>query len=109
MVVGLDYFGTISKNPKYFRKLAGAMLSLGYPVYIVTAVKPDRVGLIKKLVKDSKVPHTGLEILTFINFEDIPTLKLQACKQLSIDFMFDDMPEVCDILKAYGILTAQVG
>lgn len=83
-------------------------MAAGYPVYIITAVRADKVSIVKDLVKKSKVPHTSLEIVVFKEFEEIPQLKLEVCKRLGVRLLFDDLESVCTHLAAHGILTAQI-
>lgn len=108
MTFGIDYYRTITMNPKLFRKLSSAILLAGYPVYIITAVRQDRAAIVREEVKRSKVPYTFLELVIFKEFDDIPQLKLEACKRLGVKFMFDDLETVCTLLSKHGILTAQV-
>ncbi len=106
--IGLDYHQTISAHPKLFKKLATALMAQGSLVYIVTAVQRHRTAIVKDLVKKSKVPHTGLEIVVYEDYDDIPQLKLQACKRLGVRLLFDDNPATCKLLKEHGILAVQV-
>lgn len=108
MIIGIDYYRTITTNPKIFRKLTATLLNQGCTIYIITAVRADKVALVKDSVKRSKVPHTMLEVVVFKEFEDIPQLKLEACKRLGVRLMFDDLEQVCILLAENNILTAQV-
>lgn len=108
MVIGIDYFNTITKDEKLFRTLAAAYRSIGIPVFIISALKnptnPER----KKELLRCKVPNDGVEIVYFKDYEEIAELKLAVCKRLSVRLMYDDMPSVCKLLAKNGIITAQV-
>jgi len=107
-MIGIDFYKTISTNPKLFKRLAESYMSSGYPVYIVSAVALKNVSKLRENVKKSKVPHTHLEIVIFDDYEDIAPLKLAACKRLGIKVMYDDMESVCTLLAANDICTLQV-
>lgn len=107
-MIGIDYYRTITQEPKLFKRLATAYISAGYPVYIITAVRAENVSKVRQSVIKSKVPHTRLEIVVFKNFEDIPKLKLEACKRLGVKIMYDDLEAVCTLLADNKIITCQV-
>ena len=107
-MIGIDFYKTITKYPKYFRNLAAMYIQSGYPVYIISAVHPKNVAKLREEVKRSKVPYTHLEVVPFIDVEDIPQLKLYACQRLGVKFMYDDMDSVCQLLLKEGIGTFQV-
>lgn len=108
MIVGLDFNGTITKNPKLFKRLSAALLAAGYPVYIITAVRASNVSATRQSITKSKVPHTAIEIVVFREFEEIPELKLRACQRLGVKLMIDDMPHTCELLAKHKILTLKV-
>ena len=107
-MIGIDYNGTITKNPKLFKRLSAALLAAGYPVYIITAVRVPNVSATRHSIVKSKVPHTSIEIVVFREFDDIPELKLRACQRLGVKLMIDDMPATCELLAKNKILTLQV-
>jgi len=102
MIVGIDFYGTIDKSPKTFRKLSEALLAQGHTVYIISAVK--NVSKLEEEVKKSKVPYTHLEIILFKDYLDVPQLKLEACKRLGVKMMFDDREDTCELLSSKRIL-----
>jgi len=108
VIIGIDYFGTIDKYPRQFKKLARAYLAAGYPVYIITAVKPDRVTAVERMVRASRMPYTELEIVTFEDFRQLAHLKLQAARKRGVRLMYEDIQEVCELLAHHGIMTAQI-
>lgn len=107
-MIGIDYYRTITVNPKLFKRVSGALMAAGYPVYIITAVRPQNVSGVRESVKKSKVPHTQLEVVVFEEFDEIPQLKLEACKRLGVKMMYDDLPGVCELLAKHGIVTCQI-
>lgn len=108
MIVGIDYYRTITKDPKLFKRLSASLLSVGYPVYIITAVRVSNVSATRHSILKSKVPHTAIEIVVFRDFDEIPELKLNACKRLGVKLMIDDLPQVCELLGKNKILTLQI-
>jgi len=108
MVIGLDYHNTITKDEKHFRRLAMAYISVGIPVYIISALKIPTDTNIKKEVLKCKVPNSGVELVYFKDFGEIAQLKLDVCKRLHITMMYDDMEAVCKLLAKNGIRTAQI-
>lgn len=107
-MIGIDYNNTITKDEKLFKRLAGALLAAGYPVYIITAMKRPASQERLKQLRKTKVPHTAIEIVYFKDFTEIPRLKLQACQRLGVKLLFDDMPEVTELVSQHKILTCLV-
>lgn len=107
-IIGLDYYKTITNDPRLFRQLSAALLAAGCIVYIITAVHSKNIIKTRESIKRSKVPSTHVEIVIFENFEDIPRLKLEACKRLGVKMMFDDLPLICELLAKHHIITAQI-
>jgi len=107
-MIGLDFYRTITKDSKLFKRLAESYMAAGYPVYIISAVRKENVSRVIAQVKNCKVPHSHLEVVEFTNYEDIPKLKLEACKRLGVKIMYDDMQETCELLAKYKIRTCQV-
>lgn len=108
MVIGLDFYGTVTRNNKIFRNIAQALIAQGHEVYIVSAVKRNNISKLKTELKHSKVPYSYLEIVPYENYWEIPELKLKACKRLGIRMLLDDNEDTCQLLSEQGILTAQV-
>lgn len=108
IIVGLDYYRTITNDPKLFRELSAALIAAGCTVYVITAVRSANVEKTRQSIKHSKVPSTYIEFVIFENFKDIPRLKLEACKRLGVKLMLDDLPEICKLLSEHRIMTAQI-
>lgn len=108
MVIGLDYHNTITRNEDLFSMLMTGWRDMGQQVYIISALKEgaDPSKIYER--EDCLVPHDGIEIVYFNNYDEIPELKLEACCRLGIDILFDDMPAVTALCSANGILTCLV-
>ena len=107
-MIGIDYYRTITNDPKLFKRLAATYLAAGYPVYIITAVRKENKQKVLESIKRSKVPHTSVEVVVFEDYTEIPKLKLEACKRLGVKIMYDDIVETCELLSGYHITTCQV-
>lgn len=108
MIIGIDYYRTITSDPKIFRAICQPWIGAGYSVYVITAVRRNNITTTRESIRKRKVSYSGIEIVEFEDYEDIPTLKLAACKRLGVRLMFDDMPETCELLSKHGIMTAQI-
>jgi hypothetical protein len=108
MVIGIDFYGTISAYPRTFRKLSESFLTAGDQVYIISAAKRQNISILRDEIKKSKIRYTALEIIVFDDYLKIPELKLLACKRLGIRLLFDDREDTCTLLARHGVLTAQI-
>ncbi len=106
MIIGIDYHHTITNDPKLFIKLINTLLGAQHVVYIITAVKATNVAKTRHALR--KIPCTHVEFVVFEDYEDIPKLKLEACKRLGVKMMFDDMLAVVELLSKHQIMTFQV-
>ena len=107
-MVGLDFNNTITKDPRLFKRLSGALLQAGFQVYIISALKRPTDPKRKKAVLNCKVPNSGIELVYFNDYSEIPEEKLKACRKLGVRIMIDDMPSVCKRLAEEGIITLQI-
>lgn len=108
MILSLDFHNTITKNPKMFKRISGALLQAGFQVYIISALKRPTDPRRKKDVLNCKIPNSGVELVYFSDYSEIPELKLEACRRLGVKIMIDDMPSVCEKLAEEGIITLQI-
>lgn len=104
MNLGLDLYGTITKNPPKFAKLAQTVIDGGGKVYIITAIAPQNVKQALKDARKSHVPHTDVVTLTYGEYFEVPPLKVAACKEYEIDIMVDDRIDTIKACYANGIL-----
>lgn len=107
MKLGLDFYGTIEKNPKTFKRLAETILAGGGEVHILTAVYPENDRRAEKDIRHSHVPYTQLHLIHFDNYLLVPQLKAQKAKQLGLDLVIDDRPDTCEFLRLHHILALQ--
>lgn len=108
MVLGLDFYDTITAYPVALRKLATDVLEAGGSVHIVTAIKRVNEERTRRHVKDSRVPHTSLEIVFYEKYEEIPKLKIPVYKGLNCDIIVEDNIEVLFEASLRGMCGLQV-
>lgn len=108
MRIGLNYHGTIDKNFNLFKGLTHVWVNNGIEVYVIAALKnpidPNR----RKEIEHCKVMKTGVEIIPFQDYTEVPALKLRTCRLLGITLMFDHTENICQLLAQNGIATCQV-
>lgn len=114
MIIGLDFYKTISAYPKVFRILASSLTSEQHKVIIISAVgnsanKENYTRHVRKFLKTHKITYDSLHIVQFENDEEIPQLKLEACQTHKVQVYFDDRSDVCEILHKNGIVAMRVG
>lgn len=104
MIIGLDFYDTITMEERRFKKLTDSLVTGGAEVYIISAIKQENL---KRLQKDFRKSHNigVLHPVFFENYGQVPKLKYQACKELGVDFMIDDRIDVCQYIAAHGIPT----
>jgi hypothetical protein len=100
MTLGLDFYDTITTNPKKYKQLADTVIKGGGAVCIITAVEERNVKRARNAVRTSHVPHTHLEVLTYTHWHEVPALKRQACQRLHVDIMIDDRQDVREALSS---------
>lgn len=108
MIVGLDYWDTITKNVKVFSSLASALISEGHTVYIVSAVGSVRIKTTRDDIEALDIPNEGIFVLEFKHHSEAPQLKLGCCKALGVQMFYDDRRDICELLNANGIVACQV-
>lgn len=105
--LGLDFYGTIEKDPKVYKRLAEAILTGGGEVHILTAVAPENARRAEKDVRHSRVPHTQLHIIPSDDYLLVPQLKASKAALLHLDVMIDDRRDICEFLRLHRILALQ--
>lgn len=108
MIIGIDYWNTISRAPEYFRELAHRALDRGDEVHVVSAVGKNRTGTVEKEVRGLCVPFTAVHEVVFTKPSESPWLKLWKCRELGVKIFYDDRLDVCRMLTADGIIAFQV-
>ena len=116
MLIGLDWFGTITKEPELFALVTSLLKQHGDIIYIISAVRKkewdeNAERYKQKVLADLKENNIVFDELYTVEFEDpkeVPYVKLEKCKELKIEYFFDDRNDVCFILNENGIITARV-
>lgn len=112
MILGFDYFKTISTHPKETTYIAKAVKLLFCEVYVITAVSQHMTLEEYKYQVEHNLRNIGFPYnkIIYVQFEDqlkIPELKLKACQELGINIFFDDRKDVCEALAKHGIVAFQ--
>jgi hypothetical protein len=108
MIVGFDYWQTITRDPWLFGDLASAIISEGGEVHIISAVGRNGVERAEKGITECGVPYTAYHIVVWESHEDAPQLKLDKCNELNIQMFFDDRLDICELLNLNGILACNL-
>lgn len=107
MILGLDFYDTITARPQVYAQLAQAIRDAGGKVIIISAVHAKNVSKLKQRIAASGVPHDDVEVLTFNSYPEVPALKLVACQKHSVDLMIDDRADTCNVLIRAGLFGIQ--
>ncbi|MCL5428013.1 MAG: ACT domain-containing protein [Candidatus Marsarchaeota archaeon] len=96
MNIGIDFDGTISDNPGFFRELAGALTGADNRIYIIssyTSADADRADAVamekRRMLREWGIRYSELELVG----EPIPDNKAAYCKDHDIKLMIDDLEE----------------
>lgn len=117
MKIGIDFWGTISHNPDYFRRLAWFYMhdktgSSGKEhrneVHVISSIGPRRAGTVEQEVIALNVPFTAVHELVFRHPSQSPVLKVAKCLELGIEYFYDDRQDVTDALNKAGIVCFKV-
>lgn len=103
MILGLDYYGTISKHPQSYRELAEAVIQFD-EVYIISAVKTGNRQRAEREIKKSGVQCTAIKVIEYDKLSQVKQLKLEACLELGVRVMIDDRQETVEYLSSKGIV-----
>lgn len=101
--LGLDFYDTITTNPKLFKRLASAVLASGGSVYIISAVQAGNEKKARRAIQRSHVPHTSLYVLPYASWHEVPTLKSKLAATLGIDIFIDDRADTLAALPCIGL------
>ncbi len=115
MIFGFDYYHTLTDQPKVMSTLVSSLISEGHQIYIISARgKSDKATMenyrnsIIQFCNHHHITWHKLEIVPFESDFRIPDAKLAVCKRLGVQAYFDDRQDVCEILRAEGIISFQV-
>lgn len=111
MIIGFDYFKTLTTHHKTFRPLARAILNEGGQVHIISA--PSDAGdkekyeqNLKKFLQDTNFLYTSFQVVVFPKGQEednIPFLKLEKAQELEIELYIDDREDVVELMSQNGI------
>lgn len=114
MKVGFDYWQVISHYPNQIHELLTSLANNANEVHVISAVGGNRAGTVANAIRElwphmsGKFFREHVHELIFDNPVHSPELKLQKCKELSIDVFFDDREDVCRLLNKNGVLAMRV-
>lgn len=103
MKIGLDLYDTITRDPKFFRMFAQFVLDGGGQIWIISAIGPYNNKQAHKDIKHSRVPHTGVELVMFSEFREVPSLKMAVFEKLGLDMIIDDRADTVASAWVHGI------
>lgn len=114
MKIGFDFYKTISAYPKVFRELASSLTSEGNEIVVISAVgkssdKDNYTRHVREFLETHGITYKSLHIVQFDKDEEIPQLKLEACKTHGVEVYFDDRLDVCTKLHENGVISMRVG
>lgn len=120
MIIGIDYWNTISAFPYQMGHLA-ARLVAGYAddsgnnddwagVVVISAVGGKSAGKVADDVISHIpwFPRKNVYEVRFNHPRESPALKLAKCQELGVGMFFDDRQDVVDLLNENGILAFKV-
>ena len=113
MIIGFDYYKTLTRHPKLIAMFVQALQSAGHEVVLISAVnaKESQQSYRNRILRECKAWNVNfhrVEVVPFIRDEQNPEVKLKACQRLGVEAMFDDRADVCALLVANGIPVFQV-
>lgn len=91
MNIGIDLDDTITDMPEFFTVICAAFLSAGHEVHIITYRDDNKEA--KSDLDEHDIKYTALH-LPPENVKNAETWKAQVAKELNLDLMIDDSPEV---------------
>lgn len=112
MNIGFDYYHTLTDD----HRMIEMVKLLGYHnLYLISAYgdrqmeKGNYLDTLKGFLEENGITKYFNEIVPiyFEYPEQIAELKLEACQDWNIDMFFDDRLDVCEKLRANGILALQ--
>lgn len=104
MKVGIDFYDTLTAYPEIYATMIQALEDSGVEVYIISAVKAENEERARRAIDNCDLAYTEVRIIVFEEYDQVPELKLWACKELGIQMMIDDRADTCAKLNKAGIL-----
>jgi hypothetical protein len=104
MKIGIDFYGTITKDPKVYKLLAETVLAAEGSVYIITAIAEHNRKQVLKDIRKSHVPYSEIHVVPYTEWHQVPGLKKQVAFKLELDMIIDDRLDVLRACESIGIL-----
>jgi hypothetical protein len=116
MIVGFDYFKTLTTHHKEFRPVARAILDAGGKVYVISALsdqanREQYEKSLEKFLKDTNFPYSDFFVVVFPKGKEednIPYLKLEKCQDLGVEIYIDDREDVVELMAQNGIVGLKI-
>lgn len=108
MVLGLDFYDTITAWPTPMRRLAKSVLDSEGQVHIVTAIKAVNRERNLRDIKDSRVPYTKIHQVIYKDYSEIPSLKVPLYKELNCDLVIEDNEAVVNLAVLKHLCAVQI-
>ena len=96
--IGLDIDDTITRCPAFFALLSKALIEAGHEVHVISYREERRET--EDELRAHGIRYTSLTLTEGVDFgkEEFFQWKARMCKELEIDILFEDMPEVINQL-----------
>lgn len=96
--IGLDIDDTITRCPAFFALLSKALVEAGHEVHVISYREERRET--EEELREHGIRYTSLTLTDGVDFgkEKFFQWKARMCKELEIDILFEDMPEVINEL-----------
>ncbi len=108
MKIGLDFYGTLEKWPNELGELAKTIIDSGGEVHIITACMAKQKMATEDKIRASGIPHTSVEWCIFSDQNQVPEMKLRACRKLGVTLHIDDLDFIINHLNANGVLALKI-
>jgi len=92
MIIGLDLDDTITELPEFFGIVVGALLDSGHEVHVITFREPGTEEGVRAELAELGIRYTDVHLPT--GRCKAPEWKAGVAKELELDLMIDDSPEV---------------
>lgn len=97
MIIGIDIDDTITRHPGFFAFISQALMDAGHEVYIISF--RDGQEETEAAVRQFGVAFTKVILPSDQDLQDdFYAWKAKACRQLGVEVLFEDMPEVVNEL-----------
>ena len=116
MIIGFDYFKTLTTQWKVLKPIARSIKEEGGQVFVISAVSDQSdVEKYKKAMErffnDTGFPYTNFYVVIFPKGQEadhIQFLKLEKAQELGVEIFFDDRRDVVELFAQSGIPAFQV-